>query len=659
MNFLLELGFEDLPALKLYENLSYIQKTYEEKLKEYSISCEFKFLKTPRRLVFFSENFKKEQEDKTEEFFGPPVNIAYKDGVLTKAGLGFLKKCSIEEKQLQKAQQKGKTVLYYQKTIKGKKSEEILPVFVEDFFNSLKFSKTMFWQSYNTPFLRPLRWFNVFYNDNSLKLDMLGLSSNNFTYVNRSFSQDKFYYKNAKEYFNILQNNGVVLENRKELILKSFKKLEEKYAFNIEKDENLLNETEFLCEDVNVCVAKFDEDFLNLPPELIRLSMKEHQKYFPVFKNDKLSSFFVFNSNIKNNEKVIKGNEKVLKARLDDAKFFYENDLKEKLNLQGLDKISFMQGLGSLEDKINRELKILQALNLLNEEELSLAKKATLLSFNDLLTQSVYEFTELEGIIGYYLAKEMGLNENVALAIKEKRSPNPKLTTLPSNRICAVVALSFCFDNILSLFSISKIPTGSKDPFALRRSCANIFKICAKYNLNIDINTFDAFKDVYKEIDNDKLFSFFKERFIKLNSSVNPSLVLAVLNSNNRKTASMQERVDALNNVLKSYDLKKLTSTFKRVANISEKCEGDVDYNLLKEKDEINLYNEFQNLKDASYEEKLKNFFSLPFESFFENVLINCEEKDIRRNRVLLISKIYAYIKNIADIKEITSLTTS
>ena len=667
---LIEILVEELPAIPFLKELPQIEKKWLSILEEFKLASEFNFFYTPRRLILWHREFKVKQDDEVKELFGPPVKIAYKDGVPTNAALGFAKKCGVDLSEIStKSQPKG-DVLYYKKEIVGKESKELLNEMVNKFLQALDFGKSMRWGSLKESFIRPIRNICAIFGEEVVEIEAFGVKSNNLTYPHRMVGFEPIEINFAGEYFCKIDKAGVIIypDERRKKILDEISKIEKEYSVKVEIDEDLLDEIVVLTEYPTALIGKFDERFLILPKEVIITSMKEHQRYFAVFKDDKLVNNFIVVSNAKtdNFSKIIAGNEKVLRARLSDALFFWEQDLKDGLNPEGLKNISFMDKLGSIYDKEMREIKIGEIL----AEQFSLdkekIKKALLYSKADLLTNMVYEFTELQGIMGYYYAKEAGFDSDIYISIKEQYLPNSATSKLPSNLFSAVVSLSNKLDNIFALFSIGLIPSGNKDPFALRRSAIGVIRICIEYKLDLELySIIEKVQNQYNKIEPNKIIEFFKDRLFKYFKDINPSVIKAVLKSDESSfnIFKIYQKLIAINDVVKSSDYKELNQTFKRVANIIKdfdfSSEIKIDENLLSLKEEIELYNMYKKISTISfntYEEKLDSLLEIkPYlDSFFDNVFVNDKDENIKTNRKSLIALIYLEFKQIADIKEIS-----
>ena len=667
---LIEIGVEELPAVPLLKEMLNIEKKYTAILKENALFSDFIFHYTPRRLVISHELFSEYQEDSIEEFFGAPLSVAYKDGVATPAANGFAKKCGVSLDELTTAQKGGKEVLYYKKELRGKASIELLNDIINKWMKALDFGKSMRWGDASESFIRPIRWVNVMLGDDLVDVNLFGVKSSKITFVHRIANFDAISISTQKDYFETLQKGGVTLYScdRREKILEDFQNIESSTGLAIEIDNELLNEVIAITEHPTALLGEFDEEFLRLPPEVIITSMKEHQRYFPVFKDGVLTNKFIVVSNALTDDftQVIQGNEKVLRPRLADGLFFYDNDLKNGLSTDGLEKVAFFKGLGSVADKIQREKEI--AIILFNKYTPDASKddldKAISLAKADLMSEMVYEFTELQGLMGGYYALEGGENQEVATAITEQYLPNGEESDLPSTKLSAIVAMSLKLDTLLALFSINQIPTGSRDPFALRRAVNGLVRITAEHGF--EFNILETLKDLaagYENIDMVKLESFFLERVKQYFKGVNPSVIEAVLASGERELLALSQKIEALNTIVKSDGFEEYSSTFKRVANITKGIDLSQRLHVNKcyfdEEVEAALYQKYSGVRDSkfsSYKEELNALLDLKpeLDSFFENVMVNAENEEVRNNRKALVASIYKSILKIADIKEVS-----
>jgi glycyl-tRNA synthetase beta chain len=676
---LIEIGVEELPAIPLLKIVSRIEKSWGAILSEYKLDNDFRFIYTPRRLVLKHEAMPVQQEDSIAELFGPPVQAAFKDGEPTKAAEGFARKCGVPLEEVGRSEKNGKEVLYFKKEEKGAQSASLLQEMIEKWIASMAFGKMMRWGSRSDEFIRPVRWLQVRMGEALVPVELFGVHSDTKTYLHRMVNYEAVEVPTIDAYESVLAEGAVMLEpqKREAVILEQFDALESEHNIVIERDDALLAEVVAITENPKALVGTFDELFLELPPEVIMTSMKEHQRYFPVFERGKIANKFVVVSNAYTEDysKVVAGNERVLKPRLADGLFFYRNDLKNGLRTDGLEKVQFIDGLGSLADKIERERHIairLLALYMDRVEAATGKDSATLekamdraitLAKADLMSEMVYEFTELQGLMGYYYAKALGEDELVYTAIKEQYMPVGEGAELPGTVFSSIVAMSIKLDTLFGLFSVGKIPTGSKDPFALRRAVNGIVRIVTTFDLPFNIeDMITLLKGEYTAFDTQLLSDFIIERINK-SLDANPSVIAAVLASGERDINEIAKKVAALNEIVSSDEFKEQFTTFKRVANISKDVdlEGDlsIDVSLFREDAEVSLYNAYEKVLNGEYPDyktRLEALFGLKREldAYFDDVLVNAEDEDLKRNRLHMIASIYKTFRDIADIKEIT-----
>ncbi|MBF7065302.1 glycine--tRNA ligase subunit beta [Aliarcobacter butzleri] len=665
---LIEIGVEELPAIPFLNELPNIEKKWSDILEKNRLLCDFDFFYTPRRLVLWHREFQVKQEDSTIEQFGAPVKIAYKDGVPTGAAISFAAKLGVDVSVLEKKDLGKGEVLYFKQEVIGSESKTLLNEMINEFVDSLNFGKSMRWASRTDSFIRPIRSLSVLLGDEIVDAELFGVKSSNFSFAHRMVSYEPFTYSFAGDYFCKLDKSGVILypDERRKIILEQMKNIEQRHNIKIEIDTELLEEVVAITEYPTALIGKFDEEFLELPEEVIVTSMKENQRYFAVYKDGNLTNNFIVVSNAKTNDfgYIIQGNEKVLRPRLADAMFFYKNDIKNGLSNEGLKKLVFVEGLGSMYDKCEREAKIASYLaNTFEVKEKELIQRAVMLSKADLMSEMVYEFTELQGLMGYYYAKIAKEDELVSLALKEQYLPTGEDSELPSNVFSSIVALSNKLDNLMALFSVGKIPTGSKDPFGLRRAAAGIVKIAMEHKLPIDLSKIiDELSTNYKNLDKKVLIEFFNERLFKI-FEVNPTVLKAVLASGETDIYKISQKLCALNPIVQSDNFKDYVATFKRVANIIKDVDVNskllIDEKLVEDKEEKELFakfNEVQSKTYKTYDEELEALFALKpeLDNFFDNVFVNHENEKIKINRKNLVGVIYQGFRKIADIKEIT-----
>ena len=688
---LIEILTEELPALPLLKELPHIIQKWQNIAKKHNISSAPTLYYTPRRLVLYEEGFLAHTPDSLIESYGPPLSIAYIDGDktkgLSKAGESFYKKNNLPlDYELETRIKDNKEVLYYAVTQKGVETSSLLESMVVEWLHSLQFGKSMFWGDVEQGFIRPVRNILILLGEQSICVNTFNRHFGKVaqTFVHRDVSFEPFNIASIEQYFDTLKNNFVILNQheRKELILSQIAELESTHKIQVEIDTDLLNEIVAITEYPRAAYGSFDSSFLALPSEVIITSMKENQRYFATYKDSVLHNGFVLvsNSTAKDLSPIVQGNQKVLKARLADAMFFYENDLKKGFTPELLEQIVFVEDLGSLLDKSKRESALANALlesftpaldsmDTPKDEARQILTQATKYAKADLLTEMVYEFTELQGVMGYYYAKNFGMHPLVALSIKEQYLPTGEDSALPSHILSAILALSIKLDNIFALFSIDKIPTGSKDPFALRRAANGVIKIITHYDLD-----FDLLYDIprlyqaggYKPSDMKRIEQFFIER-LEGALKINPSIIRSVLKArvNNKRVLNLKSIIrnaKALNAFFEKSDKQALVSLFKRVANIlsDEIKPTHIDESLLKLPEEIALFQALKSLKSQTFtadaDSQITTLFRLkePLEAFFNSVLVNDENNAIKTNRQMLVFSVHSEFLRIGDMREIT-----
>ncbi|GAA8047039.1 glycine--tRNA ligase subunit beta [Helicobacter pylori] len=692
---LVEILVEELPAQALLNEYKEMPKKLHALFQKHALEVgNIEIFYTPRRLCLLVKDFPLLTQETKEEFFGPPVKIACnhqdKTQGLNELGLGFYQKLGLKDHQhFQTAFKNNKEVLYHAKIHAKESTKNLIMPIVLEFLEGLNFGKSMRWGNVEKSFIRPIHNICVLFNGenfNDIEVKEYGFKTKQATKAHRQEGFDFIPVDSPKAYFEVLEKNHVILDPKKReaKILQEIKELETKHHIIVEIDRDLLDEVVAITEYPSVLLGEFDKAFLKLPSEIITTSMKENQRYFAAFnqksqESPTLHNGFIVVSNAinKDKQKIIAGNQKVLKARLSDAVFFYENDLKKPLDNAPLESVVFVQGLGTLKDKMEREAIIAQyltqkyasSLNMPLEKALELIGRAVRIAKADLLSEVVYEFSELQGIMGYYYALKQNENESVALSVKEQYLPASENAPLPSSVFSAIVALSLKLDSLFSLFSVGKIPSGSKDPFALRRLSFGLLKIIAHYGLGFDLkadlkNLFEKV-GVYQSFDLEILEKFLLERFNNL-IDCNPSIIRSVLNTNERDIVKIIQKVKALKRFLddpKNAQKKELLfSAFKRLANINKDRNpnesSEFSISLFKESQEHALFEAFNAIKTSAFESldsKIEAYFGLhaPLEEYFKSVLVMDKDIEIQKNRKNFLWSVYQSFLEIGDIKEI------
>lgn len=686
---LLEIGTEEIPARFLPDAINKLREISEKIFVEHRIpASNIKAYATPRRLSLIAE-LSKMQEAAEKEIWGPPVNAAFdKDGKPLKAAEAFAKAHGISAGDLIK-KEKGKGV-YVAALIKEKaqQTEKLMPEIVQKIIQSLNFPKSMRWGSGSFRFARPVHWLLATYDNKKIPFETDGLKSSNNTRGHRFLSPAVFEIKDSRAYTALLRNNYVIVdpEERKKIIIENYEKLASSVNCAVMKDEELLNHVTFLVEYPSPVLCSFSHDYLSLPKELLITVMKSHQKYFAVEDGKGgLSNYFIAVSNTKhdNAETVRKGAEKVIKARFEDARFYYEEDKKTTLKerLEGLKKVIYHDRLGTLYDKCARISAIADFISdrCFRFEQLEQFKQdvhtAALLSKADLISGVVREFPELQGIMGGYYASNDGLGDEASKAIAEHYLPAYSGDRLPETDIGAIISLSDKLDNLASFFMLGLAPTSTEDPFALRRQTIGIISILS--NKNYDLNIAELFNKALepynlenKENVINDLLRFTEQRFEPLFATFGypaDSIAATISLVKDKPLYTVRQRLDAIQIFKKEADYASFLLAIKRVNNIAPKDSYElkvVSQDLFGQQEEKELYGAFEAvtpqinslLDENKYYDALKALMSLkePINGFFDKVLVMDKDETVKQNRLSLIKSIQVLAFQIIDFSKLS-----
>lgn len=688
-DYLLEIGVEEIPARYISNALKQIEKNAINLFKEERTIYEnIEVYATPRRLSMIVNGIKDNKTVEKLKIKGPAKRISFDDqGNPSKALLGFMKSQNINLSSITVEEFKGEEYVYAQVTKESKSLEEIIKLNMADFIKSINFPKTMKWGGKNIRFARPIRWIVSLLDDKVIEFELEGIPVSNKTKGHRFLGSDNITINNVSNYIEILKENYVILDQneRREIIEFGSEKLVKEKGAHILKDKSLLEEVTYLVEYPTPLIGKIKEEYLDLPADVIITPMKEHLRYFPVVDdNNRLKPYFI---TIKNGDEqhldiVTKGNEKVLGARLEDAKFFFEEDTKEPLEnfVENLKTIIFQEKLGTLYDKTLRiqklSEKVADYLEVGDQTQENL-NRASYLSKADLASKMVIEFTELQGKMGMEYASASGENEIVSLAIHEQYLPKYSGDDLPTTTAGSILSITDKLDTIAGLFAIDIKPTGSQDPFALRRSALGIINIIIDKKLNLPLNeVIDYALYIYVEenglaFDYNKtkkeVLAFFKGRLrnMFLDSEIRYDIIEAVLNSKTDDIYDIKIRIDKLDEWLKDKDADGILNSFNRISTLAEKTESNEVKRDLLEKDEIQLYDEYNSIEEKfitsinkkEYNKALDVLASLTdsIDDYFENVMVMVEDEEIKQNRLALLRKIYDSMLMVCDLSKIVN----
>lgn len=684
-DLLIELGTEELPPKNL-KNLidaftGSILEGLHNALKGGITPVNLNHhLATPRRLAVFIPALPSEGKSEEVVVWGPPAAIAFADGKPTKAAIAFAEKNGINPADL-KIESDGKAEkLCARVSIAGKKTVDILEEIITDAINKLPIAKRMKWGSKREEFVRPIHWLVVMYGSQVVDTQVLGLTAGRTTRGHRFHFNQTIELEHASEYEDALKNKGYVIANlwnRKEKIKEQVEAEAKKVGGVAVIDPSLLDEVTALVEWPVALTGKFEERFLAVPSEALIASMKEHQKYFHVVDaNGKLKNNFITVANIESKDasQIIDGNERVIRPRLSDAAFFFETDKKTTLASlrERLKTIVFQAQLGTIFDKTERVAGLAKLIAGKLNADVASAERAAQLCKSDLVTNMVGEFDDMQGIAGYYYALNDGENAEVAAAMNEQYMPRFAGDQLPATTTGTIIALADRLDTISGIFGIGQQPSGSKDPFALRRASIAVLRLLVEKNLTLDLRELLTFaKAQHKNLTVgdelvEQVLSYMLDRFRAMfeDAQIPAEVFQSVTAKQLSQPLDINQRVLAVNEFSKLPQAQALAAANKRVSNILAKQNAavstDVNSALLQEDAEQKLAAAIS-AKEAvvaplfaarEYTKALAALADLQpiVDAFFDSVMVMCDDQALQQNRLALLSKLRGLFLEIADI---------
>ena len=673
-DFLLELGTEELPPKLLLKLSNSLKDNFEQELNKLNLNFNnTKAFATPRRLAISISELQSKQQDQVIEKKGPSTQSP------EMAINGFAKSCGVSVDELEKKELAGKEYFFYSKEEPGQSIKDLLPSIIERSIKDIPITRSMKWGDSDYSFVRPVHWLVVMLDKDVVNANIMGLKSGRESKGLR-FQDSILKFTHANEYENLMSQKAQILvdfNKRKELIRDQILSVAKTNNAEVVIDESLLDEVCALVEYPRAFSGSFDKKFLDIPQEAIISAMKSHQKYFHlVDSKEKLLPLFISVANIEssNIQAIIDGNERVIHPRLADSEFFWNQDKAIKLEerLAGLDSVMFMKSLGSMGQKAKRIEKLSSNISDLAGFDKEIAQRAGLLSKTDLLSEMVGEFADLQGIMGGYYALNDGESKEVSVAIREHYQPRFAGDSLPSTDAGIAVSLADKMDTLTGIYGIGQGPTGSKDPYALRRTALGMLRILleAKIELNlkslIDFSLSLHLKEVDRKCAGD-IYNFMMDRLKAYyrDANIDTNIYEAVLAVSPDSPLDFHYRIDALNEFTQSADSKSLIEANKRIANIlkdsDEKLE-ELNSNILLEDSEKILYKATESLtKELSgsknYKEIMKSLLNLKdlIDSFFDNVMVNAEDDKVKSSRLALIRRVRHLFLSVADISHLSS----
>ncbi|WP_117169196.1 glycine--tRNA ligase subunit beta [Paraliobacillus sediminis] len=685
-NILFEVGLEEMPA----RFLDATEKQLQDSTAKWLAAIRLPYQKittyvTPRRLAVVIEQLATKQADIEEEAKGPAKKIALdQEGNWSKAAVGFSKGQGKDLDEIYFKDVNGTEYAYVTKFTAGKSANALLPDFKNVILN-LTFPKNMRWSTGSLRFIRPIRWLVGLNDQTIIPFEIAGVSSSNYSFGHR-FLGSKFEIKDTMTYETQLRDQYVIANTveRKQIIVDQIADLEKEQKWTIPLDKELLEEVSHLVEYPTAFFGSFSEDFLTIPKEALITSMKEHQRYFPVLDHEgELLPHFIAvrNGNDQYIDVVTKGNEKVLNARLSDAMFFYQEDQKQSIekNLKKLERMVFQENLGTIADKVGRVVKLAEKITDILEVD-QITKENTLraakISKFDLVTNMVNEFTKLQGIMGEKYATIFGENKRVAKAINEHYMPRFANDHLPSSTEGAIVSIADKLDTIVGCISVGIVPSGSQDPYGLRRQAMGILQIAQDQKWSISIDDFITvteklydtleIRTVSKEDADKNIAEFFRGRaaYILKEAGIEQDIVEAILINKIGNMMFTIKKAKLLTVKRQEAEFKSDQEAFVRVINLAKKGKDTgVNSDLFENEQEKHLYNVYEKVK-SNYQNQMESFeatdametllaLTEPIHDFFDHTMVMTEDIKLKQNRISLLNKIAVLILQFADLNQI------
>lgn len=685
-DFIIEVGTEELPPKAMPRLAQDFLNGIEKGLVDAEIfpgKGNIVWYAAPRRLAVMVSNLTEQQPEQTIERIGPNVKAAYSaDGNPTKALEGFARSCGVDVDQLSTTTVGKDEKIFFSTTKPGEKTIDLLPQIIVEAVKKIHIPKPMRWGNSEVEFIRPVHWCLAMLGKDVVNVNVLGKQADRVSYGHRFHAPAAITLSQASDYLSALEKSKVIADfsKRENLIAEKLEKVASTVNGKVNYSDDLLKEVTAIVEWPEVLLAKFDNDFLQVPQEALISAMQGHQKSFPVFAADSsLLPYFIFVANIasKKPEQVIAGNEKVMHARLSDAAFFYHTDLKQPLenNLESLKTVTFQDKLGSLYDRTQRIKQLASAIASQLNANSKEVERAAELAKCDLMTGMVGEFPELQGIMGRYYVSQNGEAPAVCAAIEAHYKPVGADDAVPTDPVAVSVALADKLDLLTGIFGIDKEPTGDKDPFALRRAAIGVVRILL--SLSTDLNVADLLKTAYEIYDNgvnDKraaIQTYLLERlkYLMLDQGYTVQQFNAVNEVKFSSLLDFHKRLAAVKNFSQLPVANALAEANKRVKNILTKQNalnkiGDIDQSLLSEAAEKALYQSIAEqqknntllLDEKNYQQVLTNLASLqqPVDQFFTDVMVMADEDAIKNNRLLLLNQLRNLFLTVADVSQLS-----
>lgn len=675
IDFLLEIGFEEFPSSFLTKSATDLSKKITDLLKKERIFYRtIRTIYTSRRMGALLLGLERRQKPQIIEIPGPPKKFAYgKDGKPTEMLTGFMKSHKLTLREIKITKTKKGEYVVGRKEITGKETEEILYNEIPKLITSLEFPKTMVWNETKFKFPRPIRWLVALLDRRPLRFKIAGIEADRYTRPNFHFSFEPIRMEKPREYLIFLRHGGVVADpnERRKIIISQIKDLANKLKGEALYDEQMIEEINCSNEYPDVTSGTFDKKFLELPEEILITALKSHGNLIWIKDTNKF--ICVYSARRKAAQNVTNSYTRVLEARLYDALFYYQNDLKQGMDkmLEQTKEMVWLKGLGSIYNKAVRLSQFVEYFAGIPGLDMKVLKSAAILCKADLLSQMVREkeFTSLQGIMGYYYVKAQGEDESVAQTIKEHYYPRYVGDKLPQTKEGTVLSIADKIDNAVGAFLAGQRPSGSYDPLGVRRNGYAVVNLIDVNAFNIPIfGAVDHLLALYqKSLDNKVIYEFFNERLSRYleDKGIRYDEINAVLTNNNGNVYDARLRCAALKDFRGKPEFTRLVIGQKRVRNILKGIGsiGKIEQSLLELPAEKNLYLHGQEVEKKleplfvvqNYPEVLNLLLGMRTEidKFFDDVLVMCEDKRLQKNRLALVNFINQLFLKFADLSQI------
>jgi len=679
-DILFELGCEELPPKALYGLSKALYQGVGKQLTEagFTFDDSSRWYASPRRLAFQINGINEQLADKKSERRGPAVAAAFDEGGNAKpAAIGFARSIGVEVADLSRVETDKGEYLSYEVLEKGMSIEQVLPVFIEKSIKQLPISKPMRWGNNDYSFIRPVHWMVLLKDETVIPMEQFGVQAGNQSLGHRFHHNEYVTIPHARDYVQVLQDAHIMVDQiKREVLIAEQVNAAAATVNGVAKiGASLLSEVSSIVEKPVAVLGDFNKDFLSVPKEALISSMEKHQKYFSVVdKSGELMPYFVALANIdsKTPSAVKKGFEKVITPRLADARFFWEKDKARPLrdNIPLLEKMVFEKSLGTLADKTARIAKLLTWLAPQMNFETDQAQRAAELMKSDLMSDMVDEFPDLQGLMGGYYAEAQGESTEVAKAIRDQYLPKFVGDTLPETTLGQAVSIADKMDTLCGIFAVGKKPSGSKDPFALRRAALSVLAILQQKAIAVSVpEMIKQMMSLMPVVDTvtaeEEVNQFIQQRLKQQykDNGISYDVVEAVLATDSDNLPDLDARIEACQAFKQAEEAVSLIESNKRTNNILAKAELDgihtIDVSLFEVQQEQSLFDALSKVQDQvaplfdnkNYSECLQLMASLaePVAEFFEHVMVNADDEAVKNNRLALLQAMQSLFNQVAQ----------